>query len=257
MNKPAPLFPAASLCGGICLCLLAASVRGFAQSPPSPEPAAANAEAPGDTASTPSSDTEILANQGATFSAKDRVAVFSGSVRVNDSRFTLVCDELTVYLSKTAAPPAGSTPTTGTTPPPIDPAAKAGDRKANGSDRSNGLDHAVAKGHVIIIQKHAPTKADEEEKVSVGRSDTAEYDSKSGDMTLRGMPKVEQNGDSHEALSRSTYMVLHSDNSLDTHGPSSTHIAPRGNNNLPGPKPASPAPAGSPAKRTPPSGKQS
>ena len=247
MNKFAPLL---SVVG---LCLLTPLVNGRAQAPSTPEPgAAANAAAPGGAAVTSPNDTEILSNQGATFSAKDRVAVFSGSVRVNDPRFTIFCDELTAYLAKGAASATTPTPASGT-PPPVSPAAKAGAETPGGSDRSGGLDHAVAKGNVIIIQKHAPTKAGEEEKVSICHSETAEYDSKTGDMTLRGMPKVEQNGDSHEALSRSTYMILHRDNSLETHGPSSTHIAPRGNSNLPGGSP----PAGSPGRRTPPSGKQS
>ena len=251
------LLSAVGLCGGICLCLLAFSLKGRAQTPASSDPAAANTEAPGVAAPTPATETEILANQGATFSAKDRVAVFTGSVIVKDPRFNLSCDELTVYLSKGAVSAAVPTPAAGTTPPPMDPAAKAGEERSTGADRSNGLERAVAKGHVVITQKRAPTKAGEEEKVSVGTADTAEYDSKTGDMTLRGTPKVVQNGDSHEALSKSTYMILHRDNSLETHGPSSTHIAPRGNNELPGGKPGGSPPAGSPGKRAPQSGKQS
>ncbi len=240
MNKSVPLLPAVLLRGGFCLCLLACSVAGLAQNP---APAANVEGVPSDEAPPAVSDTEILASQGATFAAKDRIAVFSGDVRVRDPRFTLACDKLTVYLGKGAGNNA-EPPTAAATPPPIDPTVKSGD-----ANRGGGIDHAVAEGHVIIIQKHAPTKAGEEEKVSVGRADRAEYDSKTGDMTLRGMPKVEQNGDSHEALSNSTYMILHRDNSLDTHGPNRTHIAPRAKDNLPGTKPGSSPPAATPAGR--------
>ncbi len=224
MNKLVPSFAAVLLCAGFCL----------AQGP---EPStAANPEKPAPE-ETPASanDTEILASQGASFAAKDRIAVFSGDVRVHDPRFTLACDKLTVYLNKGAAVGAVPTPTPIATPTPADAEA----------NRGGGIDHAVAEGHVIIIQKRAPTKAGEEEKTSVGRCDRAEYDSKTGDMTLRGMPKVEQNGDSHEALSNATYMVLHRDNSLETHGPNRTYILQRGKDTVPGAKPGgSPAPAG-------------
>ncbi len=250
MNRRVPLLSAAGVLGALCAGVLTFHAVGRAQD------SAANVEAPtgdakADEANVPANDTEILASQGATFAAKDRIAVFIGDVRVRDPRFTLACDKLTVYLAKTAAP--GASPSPGNTPPPIDPAAKPD------ADKASGIDHAVAEGHVIIIKKNAPTKPGEEEKISIGRCDIGEFDNKTGDMTLRGMPKVEQNGDSHEALSRSTYMILHKDNSLETHGPSRTIIRPRGKDGLPGSspgsKPAGSPPAGSPSGRhTPASG---
>ena len=218
MTKPASLFSPAGVLGGLCALLSVAAPPAWGQQPdptvPPDVPSGAN-------------DTEILANQGATFTAKDRIAVFNGDVRVHDPRFSLACDKLTVYLAKGAVPDGTepSTPAPTATPAPIK--AAPADPNAPAADRGGGIDHAVAEGHAIIVQKRAPTKAGEEEKVSVGRAETVEYDNKTGDLTLRGWPKVQQNGDSHEALSASTYMKLHRDNSLDTFGPSKTHIVQR------------------------------
>ncbi len=210
MNKSVSILSAIRLCGGFCVSMLVLQVGGFAQQPQSsrqPDKAvpaltpvanqepAANVEAPADEnkpedVDQPTNDTEILASQGATFAAKTRIAVFSGDVRVKDPRFTIACATLTVYLAKGAVPGASSTP------PPVETPTKPGDARPGESARGNGIDRAVAEGHVIIIQKHAPAKPGEEEKVSIGRADIAEFDNKTGDTTLRGMPRVEQNGNS-------------------------------------------------------------
>ena len=221
------MFSQAGVMG--CVCVLSSLLATTVSAQQAAEPSASDGTA--------ANDTEIFANQGATFAAKDRVAVFSGDVRVRDPRFTLACDKLTVYLAKGAIPEAGAAPTPAptATPPPIKPA----DAKDKEAGRGGGIDHAVAEGHVTIVQKRAPTKAGEEEKLSVGRAETVEFNNATGDLILRGLPKVEQNGNSHEALTRSTYMILHRDNSLDTIGPSKTHIVQRAkDNDLPGGKPA-------------------
>ncbi len=244
MKHPAAFRSAAGLFGSLCACLLTFSGDGRAEPT---GPGATNAETPAaaddskpDETSAPSSDTEIFASQGATFAAKDRIAVFDGDVRVKDPRFNLACDKLTVYLSKSAMANATPTPTpTPTaTPPPLHD-------KQSDAGREGGIDHALAEGHVIIVQKRAPTKAGEEEKTTIARADTAEFDNKTGNMTLRGMPKVEQNGNLLEALSRSTYFVLHRDNSLETHGATHTILLPHTSGNPPG----NATPAGSPANR--------
>jgi lipopolysaccharide export system protein LptA len=170
-------------------------------------------------------ETEILATNGADFSSKDRVAVFLGDVRVNDPRFQLACDKLTVFLNKGAStdveggeakPKAGNTP-----PPPVNSAGKG---RTEPSNPGGGIDHAIAQGHVIIIQKRAPAKEGEEPKISIGRAEWATFDNKTGDMVLHGTPSVEQNGNTHVALSPATIMTLHRDNSMNTVGPSRTVI---------------------------------
>ena len=230
------------------VCLLALPLTGRAQqaasTPTASVEGAATEENKSEDAS--GSETEILASQGANFAAKDRIAVFTGDVRVKDPRFTLACDKLTVFLSKGAIPGAGPSPSpaASATPAPI-----AADAKGKDAERPGGIDHALAEGSVIIIQKRAPAKAGEEEKLTVGRADSVEYDNKTGDMTLRGMPKIEQNGNSTEALSKASFMVIGRDNSMRVTGPSRTHLIQRAKNaDAPGSRPS-----GSPAanKRAP------
>ena len=201
-------------------------------------------EPPNDAApdAVPENETQIDASEGATFASKDRIATFTGNVRVNDPRFQLSCDKLTVFLNKsapaptdTAATPAanGGTPpplAPGNTPPPLTgktapPAAGNTPPPAGtGQGGGGGIDHCIAEGHVIILQKRAPTKPGEEEKVSIGRGEKGTFDNKSGDMTLYGLPEIEQNGNSHSATSPDTVMVIHRDSSLDTKGPSTTRL---------------------------------
>ena len=189
-------------------------------------------------------ETEILATNGADFSSVEHIAVFQGDVRVNDPRFQLACQVLTVFLTK--APAADSTgkatPTPAKTPAP----AKGGAPANADSNPGGGIDHAIAKGRVIIIQKRAATKPGEEPKVSVGRADEAFFDNKTGDMVLHGWPSVEQNGDTLVSLAQSTVITLHKDNSMNTVGPSRTIIKqkPGQGLDLPGSTPAaSPKPA--------------
>ena len=175
-------------------------------------------------------ETDIDASQSASFSSKDRIAVFSGNVKVTDPRFQLVCDKLTVFLNKPA--PAGQN--AAATPPPLaTPAAgkgKGGEDSATPSGGS-GIDHALAEGHVVILQKKAPTKPGEEEKISIGRGEIGTFDNKTGDMTLKGWPSLEQNGSSLIAKAEGTVMTIHRDSSLNTDGPCTTHLIQHGKGN--------------------------
>ena len=211
-------------------------------------------------------ETEILATDGATFASKERIAVFTGNVRVTDPRFQLACDKLTVFLNKSANSDATGTPAAGgasaTTPPVSTPAPLAAGNAPPGAapsptpGNSGGIDHAIAEGHVIIVQERAATPGSEAKR-SVGRGDWANFDNKTGDMVLKGMPSVEQNENTHVATSPNTVMTLRKDNSLTTVGPSKTTIIqrkaqlPGGENGTPGaaqpsqgPAPASSAPPG-------------
>lgn len=172
-------------------------------------------------------ETDIDASQSATFNSRDRVAVFTGNVKVIDPRFQLVCDRLTVFLNKPT--PAGQN--AAATPAPT-PAGKPGKGKADAQTATptggSGIDHAIAEGHVVIIQKKAPTAPGEEEKLSIGRGQTGTFDNKSGDMVLKGWPSLEQNGSSLIAAAESTVMTIHRDSSLDTSGPSKTKLIQKG-----------------------------
>ncbi len=192
-------------------------------------------------------ETDIDASQSATFNSRDRVAVFTGNVKVVDPRFQLVCDRLTVFLAKPA--PAGQNAPA--TPAPTATPGKSGKGKGDSSPPSGGggIDHAIAEGHVVIIQKKAATKPGEEEKLSIGRGQTGTFDNKTGDMVLKGWPSLEQNGSSLVATSAATTMTIHRDSSLDTNGPSKTTLIQRGKGgssfDLPGAPSAPTKPQGS------------
>ena len=191
----------------------------------------------------PTTETEILATGGATFTSKDRIAIFTLDVRVHDPKFQLACDKLTVFLNKPADKTASAAAT-----PAATPASLSGSKPPGPVDKGSGggIDHAIAEGHVIIIQERTATAEGGETKRSVGRADTATFDNKTGDMVLRGMPSVEQNGNTHVATSRETVMTLRRDNSLLTVGPSRTLITQRKGSEVPGlnpgGQPSSPAP---------------
>ena len=172
-------------------------------------------------------ETDIDASQAASFSSKDRIAIFIGNVKVTDPRFQLVCDKLTVFLNKPT--PAGQN-APATPAPNATPAPAAGKGGADGATPSggSGIDHVLAEGHVVILQKKAPTKPGEEEKISIGRGETGTFDNKSGDMVLRGWPSLEQNGSSLIAKAETTVMTIHRDSSLNTDGPCSTHLIQHG-----------------------------
>jgi lipopolysaccharide export system protein LptA len=178
-------------------------------------------------------ETEILALQGATFSSKERVATFAGDVRVTNPGFRIACDKLTVYLRK-AAPDKSKTPDADAAATPTAMPSPGSGKASGGQDATGtgGIDHAVAEGHVIIIQERASTDGTPP-KVSVGRADRADFNNNTGDMVLRGMPTVEQNENTHEATSRETIMTLRKDNSMTTQGPSRTVIKQRKGNDVP------------------------
>ncbi len=131
--------------------------------------------------------TEITAQKEATFDEKRNIAVFVGSVRVNDPSFLMAADRLTVTLS---------------------------------ADRS-GIERAVAEGNVVIVQR---TSKDEEGKGAVGRAQRAEYIPSTGKATLSGSPQIQQGINRHIATSPSTRMILHRDGRASTVGPSRTVI---------------------------------
>ena len=202
--------------------------------PPLAAPAAPAEGVPGDTtpptddaAKGPETETDIDASQSASFNSKDRIAVFTGNVRVKDPRFELACDELTVYLNKGAAP--GATPDASGSPAPAKPATPpAPGAQPSPPPPGGGIDHAVAKGHVIIIQRKAATKPGEEDKLSIGRGGLGTFDNKSGDMVLKDWPNLEQNGSSLVATAQSTVMTIHRDSSMNTDGPSKTKLIQHG-----------------------------
>ncbi len=66
-------------------------------------------------------------------------------------------------------------------------------------------------------QNRPPTRA-------VGRADKATYTAATGDVELRGTPRVQEGPNMHVATSPDTVMVINQTSQLTTHGPSRTEI---------------------------------
>jgi lipopolysaccharide transport protein LptA len=163
--------------------------------------------------------TDIYADE-AFFDSTKNIGIFSGRVKVTDPRFNLQCDKLTVFITK---------------------------------GQNQGLEKAVAEGNVGLVRERPdpnggpPTRA-------VGRADKATYTAATGDVELRGTPRVQEGLNMHVATSPDTVMVINQNSQLATHGPSRTEIRQQPNEEKKAgatPSPASQAPQISPAPPLP------
>jgi lipopolysaccharide export system protein LptA len=111
-------------------------------------------------------------------------------VKVTDPRFNLQSDKLTVFITK---------------------------------GENQGLEKAIAEGNVGLVRERPdpsggpPTRA-------VGRADNATYTAATGDVELRGTPRVQEGANMHVATSPDTVMIINQNSQLTTHGPSRTEI---------------------------------
>lgn len=154
--------------------------------------------------------TEITAEK-ATFDNRKHIAIFIGSVVVNDPEFYLTCDKLTAFLKSDA--PAGAAEK---------PAPKPASDAKPGAQKKGGLDRALAEGNVNIIQEK--TEADGKTSRSTAKSKTADYDARTGDIILKGRPIVHQGMNQCEATSDGTVMTLNRDRNMSVDGPNKTII---------------------------------
>jgi len=133
--------------------------------------------------------TQIYADE-AFFDSTKNMGIFSGRVKVTDPRFNLQSDKLTVLITK---------------------------------GQNQGLEKAVAEGNVGLVRDRPdpnggpPTRA-------VGRADKATYTAATGDVELRGTPRVQEGLNMHVATSPDTVMIINQNSQLTTHGPSRTEI---------------------------------
>ena len=133
--------------------------------------------------------TEIYADE-AFFDSTKNMGIFSGRVKVTDPRFNLQSDKLTVFITK---------------------------------GENQGLEKAIAEGNVGLVRDRPdpnggpPTRA-------VGRADKATYTAATGDVELRGTPRVQEGPNMHVATSHDTVMIINQNSQLTTHGPSRTEI---------------------------------
>jgi lipopolysaccharide transport protein LptA len=159
--------------------------------------------------------TEIYADE-AFFDSTKNVGIFSGRVKVTDPRFNLQSDKLTVFITK---------------------------------GQNQGLEKAIAEGNVGLVRDRPdpnggpPTRA-------VGRADKATYTAATGDVELKGTPRVQEGLNMHVATSPDTVMVINQNSQLTTHGPSRTEIRQQPNEEKK--NQASPNPQTSPAQTPPP-----
>jgi len=133
--------------------------------------------------------TEIYSDE-AFFDSTKNMGTFTGRVKVTDPRFNLQSDKLTVFITK---------------------------------GENQGLEKAVAEGNVGLVRERPdpsggpPTRA-------VGRADHATYTAATGDVELRGTPRVQEGPNMHVATSPDTVMIINQNSQLRTHGPSRTEI---------------------------------
>jgi lipopolysaccharide transport protein LptA len=133
--------------------------------------------------------TQIYADE-AFFDSTKNIGIFSGRVKVIDPRFNLQSDKLTVFITK---------------------------------GQNQSLEKAIAEGNVGLVRDRPdpnggpPTHA-------VGRADKATYTAATGDVELRGTPRVQEGANMHVATSPDTVMVINQNSQLSTHGPSRTEI---------------------------------
>ena len=139
--------------------------------------------------------TEIYSDE-AFFDSTKNMGTFTGRVKVSDPRFNLQSDKLTVFITK---------------------------------GENQGLEKAVAEGNVGLVRERPdpsggpPTRA-------IGRADTATYTAATGDVELRGTPRVQEGPNMHVATSPDTVMIINQNSQLRTHGPSRTEIRQEANN---------------------------
>jgi len=161
--------------------------------------------------------TEIFADE-AFFDSNKSVGIFRGHVKVNDPRFNLQSDKLTAFISKQSQ--KGQTGQTAQPTPSAQPN-QTGENVQTG--QGQGLEKAIAEGNVAVVRDRPdpnggpPTRA-------VGRAETATYVAATGDVELKGMPRVQQGLNTHIGTSPETVMVINQNGQLTTHGPSRTEI---------------------------------
>ena len=139
--------------------------------------------------STEPTTTEIYADE-AFFDSNKNTGIFTGHVKVADPRFSVQSDKLTVFISK---------------------------------GENQGLEKAIAEGNVGVVRDRPDPNGGPPSR-SVGRSETAIYRAASGDVELKGTPRVQQGENTHVATSPDTIMIINQNGQLTTHGPSRTDI---------------------------------
>jgi lipopolysaccharide export system protein LptA len=166
--------------------------------------------------------TEIYADE-AFFDSASHIGIFTGHVIVNDPRFNLQSDKMTIYLNKEQDKKRGP-----------QPAEKSGADAAQ--EPGQALEKAVAEGNVGVVRERPDDNGGPPVR-SVGRSDVGIYTAADGNMELRGTPRVQSGLNTHVATSPDTVMVINQSGQLVTKGPSRTEIRQEPKTPTPSPAP--------------------
>ena len=155
--------------------------------------------------------TTITAQKRLLLDSQGKEATFWGDVKVVDSRFSLACEKLTVFFRDNSGLP------------------KSGEDKEAKGTGSGGLEKAVAEGEVIIFQEKTNERGEVER--SVGRSQKAVYDTKTGNIALSGWPQVEQRQNTIVAMEEGTVILLNQKGTLEVLGHSKSVLRSTGSEN--------------------------
>jgi len=140
--------------------------------------------------------TEIYSDD-AVFDSNKSLGIFNGHVKVADPRFTLQADKLTVYITK---------------------------------GQNQGLEKAIAEGNVAVVRDRPDSNGGAATR-AVGRADQATYVAATGNVELRGSPRVQEGVNTHVGTSPDTVMIVNQNGQLMTRGPSRTEIRQEPKNN--------------------------
>lgn len=169
------------------------------------------------------------------FDPANSISVFQGNVKAKHPDFDIDCEELEIHMKKSekkagtgpkvptsALIDPNNPPPTTTTPEPAPAAAPEG---------QSGIEKAIAKGPMVTIIQKA---LDGSTKIGKGRHVT--YDGKTGDITLRGMPQIQDGYNMIIATAPETVLVITADSKIRTMGPHETRLVQA--DEQPKPKPA-------------------
>jgi lipopolysaccharide export system protein LptA len=182
--------------------------------------------------------TEITAKDEVQFDASNRMAVFSGNVKVIDPQFTMTTDKLTVYMNKQEdgggireAQADGNVIIVHANP-------QKNNAQADGTPSSQTT--PVANTGLSQASPSASPGASPQVVLDTGRAQKAIYNAKEDAVTLIGWPQVTQGINTHISTEESTRMILYRDGRLQTFGPSRTVIQDKSSMKQPSPSPGEP-----------------
>ncbi len=161
----------------------------------------------------------VITAHASTFDNRIHQAIFIKNVVVVDPEFNVNCDKLTAYFKseKTGQAAKPAVPAE-----PVEAAGKSTGPKPGGGGLEKAIAESTGTNRVRIVQD----KVDANGVVThnIGDGKTAVYDASTGDITLTGMPTVQQGFNMCVALAESTVIILNRDGHMRVDGDHKTII---------------------------------